>query len=77
MKQEYTPEPNVEGDVISNDGSSALLFHECEDGSAQLLRYQWKRDKRYEGNIGVWTCRGIIFLSLQERKDLFEYVKRG
>lgn len=72
MAQDYTPEPEVDGDILTNDGKRALVIKYQEDGGVSLNIYEWKVDNRYSGTKGNWQVAifGTIFLTLDERRAL-------
>ena len=72
MAYDYTPAPQVEGEIISNNGRRALVVKYLTDGGISLNIYEWTQDKRYNEPKGNWgiVLFGTIMLSLTERKAL-------
>ncbi len=68
MAVDYTPAPEVEGEILVNNGHDALVLQRFDDGSVRLLRYTWSKDERYKANKGNWSCWNWVGINLSERK---------
>ncbi len=69
---DYTPAPNVDGEVIHNTGQVALIARYLENGGMFLDRYEWEENKRRNDHKGHWhiTVFGSIMLTREERAAL-------
>lgn len=72
MAYDYIPAPQVNGEIIANDGKRALVVEYLKDGGIHLNIYEWQWDKRYNIPKGSWgvVLFGTIYLTLAERKAL-------
>ncbi|MDP2729173.1 MAG: hypothetical protein Q8O55_01665 [Dehalococcoidales bacterium] len=74
---DYTPNPQVEGEILQNNGQRALVVQYRDDGSMRLLVYEWKQDKRRRDRKGSWSVAmfGTLDLTLAERVNLNQVFK--
>ncbi len=72
MAYDYIPVPEVDGEIIANDGKRALVINYLDDGGIHLNVYQWTEDKRHNAPKGNWSVPifGTIMLTRTERKAL-------
>lgn len=75
MKQEYTSEPQVDGDILLCDGRTALIMQSLEGGGLRLMKSYWIQDNRYHGNKGAWEAWQQVTMTLAEAKALREYMR--
>ena len=77
MAQYYTPEPQVDAEILTNTGTRALTIKREDNGDVWLNIYEWHEDKRYSERKGNWGVPmfGTVHLTLEERKAVIEALR--
>jgi hypothetical protein len=69
---DYTAEPQVEGEILHNDGHRALIAKYQDNGGMKLEIYEWREDKRRLDHKGQWGIAmfGTLMVTRVERAAL-------